>query len=105
MKFGRLIALTLVAFGTVHLLKYHSPLVLPSALADSPPSANAPAALPASAPAKPSALEAPAFRCEGKRYCSQMGSRAEAEFYLAQCPGTRMDGDGDGIPCENDSRW
>ncbi|MBT1443927.1 excalibur calcium-binding domain-containing protein [Shewanella sp. JM162201] len=42
----------------------------------------------------------PAFRCEGKTHCSQMRSCEEAEFYLANCPGTEMDGDRDGIPCE-----
>jgi cold shock CspA family protein len=40
------------------------------------------------------------FQCQGKIYCSQMTSREEAEFYLHNCPGTQMDGDGDGIPCE-----
>jgi len=45
------------------------------------------------------------FHCDGRQYCSQMRSRAEAEFFLAHCPGTRMDGDHDGIPCENDSRF
>jgi cold shock CspA family protein len=42
------------------------------------------------------------FQCqEGKVYCSQMRSREEAEFYLEHCPGMKMDGDGDGIPCES----
>ncbi|MBE0622472.1 MAG: excalibur calcium-binding domain-containing protein, partial [Burkholderiales bacterium] len=45
------------------------------------------------------------FRCDGRVYCSQMTSRAEAEFFVRNCPNTRMDGDGDGIPCENDSRF
>ena len=40
------------------------------------------------------------FRCEGKVYCSEMTSCAEAKFYLRHCPGTKMDGDGDRIPCE-----
>jgi cold shock CspA family protein len=43
------------------------------------------------------------FSCEGKVYCSEMTSCAEAKFYLRNCPGTKMDGDGDGIPCE--SQW
>jgi hypothetical protein len=30
-----------------------------------------------------------------------MRSCAEARFYLATCPDTQMDGDGDGIPCED----
>ncbi|KWR76547.1 hypothetical protein RM96_32720 [Cupriavidus sp. IDO] len=40
------------------------------------------------------------FRCEGKTMCHQMRSCEEATFYLQNCPGTKMDGDGDGIPCE-----
>jgi hypothetical protein len=45
------------------------------------------------------------FRCDGRVYCSQMTSRAEAEFFVRNCPNTKMDGDGDGIPCENDTRF
>jgi len=40
------------------------------------------------------------FQCEGKIWCSDMRSYEEAVFYLRNCPGTKMDGDGDGIPCE-----
>ena len=40
------------------------------------------------------------FTCQGKVYCSEMSSYDEAVFYLRNCPGTKMDGDGDGIPCE-----
>jgi hypothetical protein len=45
------------------------------------------------------------FKCDGREYCGQMTSRAEAEFFLRNCPNTKMDGDNDGIPCENDSRF
>ncbi|PKM04305.1 MAG: calcium-binding protein [Gammaproteobacteria bacterium HGW-Gammaproteobacteria-6] len=45
------------------------------------------------------------FRCDGRQHCSQMTSRAEAEFFTRNCPNTKMDGDRDGIPCENDSRF
>lgn len=45
------------------------------------------------------------FSCDGRQYCSQMRSRAEAEYFLKNCPNTKMDGDHDGIPCENDSRF
>jgi cold shock CspA family protein len=41
------------------------------------------------------------FQCQGKVWCSEMTSYEEAVFYLRNCPGTKMDGDGDGIPCEN----
>jgi hypothetical protein len=45
------------------------------------------------------------FKCDGREYCGQMTTRAEAEFFLRNCPNTKMDGDNDGIPCENDSRF
>ena len=51
-----------------------------------------PAALPETA--------AQSFRCDGRTHCSQMTSCAEATFFLRNCPGTRMDGNHDGVPCE-----
>ncbi|MBD9501313.1 excalibur calcium-binding domain-containing protein [Pseudomonas sp. PDM17] len=39
-------------------------------------------------------------RCDGRKYCSQMTSCAEAKAFLRSCPNMEMDGDGDGIPCE-----
>jgi hypothetical protein len=41
------------------------------------------------------------FACGGKRYCREMTSCAEARFHLEQCGLARLDGDGDGIPCES----
>lgn len=41
------------------------------------------------------------FTCSGKTHCSQMSSCEEAKYYLNNCPGTITDGDGDGIPCED----
>lgn len=55
------------------------------------------AALPGASPA---ATAAPAWRCDGRRRCTQMHSCEEAKFFLAHCPGVEMDGDHDGIPCE-----
>jgi cold shock CspA family protein len=52
--------------------------------------------LPIAVPPKP----AQNFQCLGKVHCSEMTSYEEAEFYLQNCPGTKMDGDNDGIPCE-----
>jgi cold shock CspA family protein len=43
---------------------------------------------------------APVFRCDGRQYCSQMHSCKEAKFFLKNCPGTQMDGNRDGVPCE-----
>ncbi len=42
----------------------------------------------------------PKYSCDGRQHCSQMNSCAEAEFFLRNCPDTKMDGDNDGIPCE-----
>jgi len=40
------------------------------------------------------------FRCDGRTYCSQMHSCAEATYFLRHCPGVKMDGNNDGVPCE-----
>ncbi|MGJ7509445.1 cold shock domain-containing protein [Variovorax sp. GT1P44] len=40
------------------------------------------------------------FRCDGRTHCSQMTSCSEATFFLKNCPGTQMDGNHDGVPCE-----
>ncbi len=56
------------------------------------------------APSNETAAPSP-FHCDGRQHCSQMHSRAEAEYFLRNCPDTKMDGDYDGIPCENDSRF
>lgn len=41
------------------------------------------------------------YRCDGRQYCSQMVSCEEAKWFLQNCSDTKMDGDGDGIPCED----
>ena len=43
----------------------------------------------------------PAFHCDGRQHCSQMKSCDEAEYFLEHCPDVKMDGDGDGRPCED----
>jgi cold shock CspA family protein len=45
--------------------------------------------------------DAPRFQCEGKTRCTEMTSCAEATYYLRNCPGVKIDGDMDGIPCED----
>ena len=39
-------------------------------------------------------------RCDGRTFCSQMTSCAEATWFLNHCPGVKMDGNRDGVPCE-----
>ncbi|WP_417067050.1 cold shock domain-containing protein [Niveibacterium terrae] len=57
-------------------------------------------------PARASNSEQPAtealnsYRCDGRQYCSQMHSCDEAKYFLKHCPDVKMDGDHDGVPCE-----
>lgn len=44
--------------------------------------------------------QAPGFRCDGRTYCSQMTSCEEARYFVANCPGVKMDGNHDGNPCQ-----
>ena len=60
----------------------------PQSLMSSPPQTGAPE------------IRQPAFQCDGRKHCSQMSSCSEAKQFLNHCPGMEMDGDGDGIPCE-----
>lgn len=49
----------------------------------------------------PDKADTTTYACSGKTQCSEMRNCAEAEFYLKNCPATSMDGDMDGIPCED----
>jgi Tfp pilus assembly protein PilE len=53
-------------------------------------------------PSAPAALSSPAsqYKCDGRIYCSQMTSCEEATYFLRNCPGVKMDGNNDGVPCE-----
>ena len=48
----------------------------------------------------PSRTARASYVCDGRQHCSQMTSCAEATYFLKNCPGTKMDGDNDGVPCE-----
>jgi hypothetical protein len=61
-----------------------------SAYADNPGPASQPAVEAASSP----------FHCDGRTRCSEMTSCAEAMYFLKNCPDVKMDGEGDGVPCE-----
>jgi hypothetical protein len=69
----------------------------------SPKQPSSSSAKPEAAVAAPGKLLASAgttFRCDSRKHCSQMTSCAEAKYFLANCPNVKMDGDRDGIPCE-----
>ncbi len=40
------------------------------------------------------------FSCDGRQHCSQMTSCEEATYFTQHCPNTKMDGNHDGVPCE-----
>ena len=50
--------------------------------------------------ATPVRISSENYRCDGRQHCSQMTSCEEARYFLRNCPDPRMDGDRDGIPCE-----
>jgi hypothetical protein len=56
--------------------------------------------LEAATPAAAQSVPEGRFKCDGRTYCSQMTSCAEAKYFLQNCPGTKMDGNNDGVPCE-----
>lgn len=59
------------------------------------------ASQPSTSSVETSALTSPAaFRCDGRTHCSQMTSCTEAKWFINNCPGTQMDGNNDGTPCE-----
>jgi hypothetical protein len=53
---------------------------------------------------KPKRLPDTTFNCSTKQKCGEMGSCAEARFYLEECGLSQLDGDGDGVPCESACR-
>ncbi|WP_457419681.1 cold shock domain-containing protein [Roseateles sp. P5_E7] len=76
-------------------------LVVVALLAHTKLRAPVPATAPLPAATPPEAVEpASTFRCDGRRHCSQMTSCAEATYFLKNCPGAEMDGNHDGVPCE-----
>jgi micrococcal nuclease len=57
-------------------------------------------AAPSLAAASSAAKAGAAPRCDGRLYCNQMRSCEEANWFLKNCPGVKMDGNKDGKPCE-----
>ena len=74
--------------------KTSSPVITNASLRSASPAA------PSSFQPQASSSSAAGFSCDGRQHCSQMRSYDEAAFFLRNCPNTKMDGDGDGIPCE-----
>ena len=83
----RLIVLVLLAaLGWYGYNKYQHQRVAQRAIDPSPSPAAA-----ALSPPTPTTTET-GFKCDGRTYCSQMTSCAEATYFLKNCPGVKMDG-------------
>jgi cold shock CspA family protein len=41
------------------------------------------------------------YKCDGRNKCGQMTSCKEATWFINNCSGMEMDGDNDGVPCED----
>ena len=80
------VIVTLLAIAAIGIYGYSRFAATPAVLSDVQPAtaANASSAL----------------HCDGRTMCSQMTSCAEAQYFLRYCPNTRMDGNHDGEPCE-----
>lgn len=66
----------------------------------SPTAVARPQALFANGPRSAATGSTDQLSCSGKRYCREVSSCEEANFYLRQCGVSSLDGDGDGRPCE-----
>jgi cold shock CspA family protein len=83
-SFARLAAVVVVVMAGLGMYQRFSPSQVPKAEANLPPLK----------------LAEPVFKCDGRTQCSQMSSCEEATFFVQNCPDTQMDGDNDGVPCE-----
>ena len=114
MKITRLIALVAIgAIGLVGIDRYQThvakveatPVVAPNARASRAQTVATPVEdrswikLRESAPIAASASTAES-RCDGRTHCSHRRSCEEAKYCIQHCPNTQMDGDRDGVPCE-----
>jgi deoxyribonuclease-1 len=74
-----------------------TPGTLPTVLEATTPVKPLPMARPD--PVVKPALAGSSFSCEQHKSCKMMSSCAEAKFQLTECGNARLDGDGDGVPC------
>ena len=114
MKLTSFIALIAIgAIGLVGLDRYKTHVAQVEATPLAAPESRASQAEPVATPVEdrswikprdnaPSAAAAApgASRCDGRTHCSHMRSCEEAMYFIQHCPNTQMDGDRDGVPCE-----
>jgi len=66
-----------------------------------PPARRQPSERPESTASQAVVKQPAELRCDGRERCPQMHSCEEATWFLNNCPNTKMDGDHDGVPCED----
>lgn len=93
----RLLVLALLAFGAWKSYEHYQTRKLSAGQSVRPGQSERLPALDFSSKPSPAAAN---FACDGRKYCSQMTSCAEATYFLRNCPGVKMDGNNDGVPCE-----
>jgi len=93
-RLGSMAAVVLVVMLSAYGFKQYQGHAHRLALQAMPPPQAQPAIV-QSPPESPSG-----FRCDGRTHCSEMSSCEEATWFLNHCPGMKMDGNHDGIPCE-----
>jgi hypothetical protein len=89
---GGLVALVLVVGGAYAWSQFTGSAVSPAL--------RVPADTSSDGRSRPFTASPPRYTCDGRIHCSQMHSCEEATFFLQNCRGVKMDGDGDGVPCE-----
>lgn len=91
-RLGSMVAVVIVMAMVAHGVKQYQGHAHRQELRALPPAQAQPAAIQSERPSS--------FRCDGRTHCSQMTSCQEATWFVNNCPGTQMDGDQDGVPCE-----
>jgi len=98
---GTGVLLGLLALACVMGYSKLSPNWSAARLADSRGEAHSPVDTPSpQVPSQTQSPPQPSYTCDGRTHCSQMTSCGEAKYFLQHCPGTKMDGNRDGVPCE-----
>ncbi|MEQ7757485.1 cold shock domain-containing protein [Xanthomonas sp. WHRI 8391] len=93
---GKVLLMMLVLGGGAFAYQQRDYLIdvfTPASALEQMSSPTRPVATPASAPTAH-------YSCGGRTHCSQMTSCDDATYVLQHCPNTEMDGDHDGVPCE-----
>jgi hypothetical protein len=93
-----LLGLVIVAFAFHAYQRVHEPAPTPARVEGAEEATDAHLV---EQPQAEASSDAPEFRCDGRVHCSQMKSCDEADFFVRNCPGVKMDGDRDGKPCED----